>query len=69
VPGIERPLNPADAFCWSPERDCQTTDYEVDAAGRYWIKAEGGRIQVPTDKILHHTADRDDRHVCLMGAE
>src|SRR6516164_7213234 len=47
VPGIERPLNPADAFCCSPERDCQTTDYKADAVGHYWIKAEGERIQVP----------------------
>jgi hypothetical protein len=31
VPGIERPLNPVEAFCCSPERDCQTTDYETDA--------------------------------------
>jgi hypothetical protein len=55
VPGIERPLNPADASCCSPERDCQTTDYGADAAGRYWIKAEGERIQVPPDKILQRT--------------
>jgi hypothetical protein len=63
VPGIERPRNPADAFCCSPERDCQTTDYEVDAAGHYWIKAEGERIQVPTDKILHHIDNPTGRAV------
>jgi hypothetical protein len=52
VPGIEIPLNPADAFCCSPERDCYTTDYETDVTGRYWIKADGERIEVPPDKIL-----------------
>ena len=66
VPGIERPLNPVDAFCCSPERDCQTTDYEVDAAGRYWIKAEGQRIEVPTDKILHHTDNPTGRAVACL---
>jgi len=66
VPGIERPLNPADAFCCSPERDRQTTDYEVDAAGPYWITAEGERIQVPTDKILHHTDNPTGRAVACF---
>lgn len=41
VPGTERILIPADASCCSPERDCQITDYETDAAGLYWIEAEG----------------------------
>src|SRR5215472_1808915 len=47
MPGTETFRNPADAFCCSPERDCQITDYETDAAGLYWIEAEGERIQVP----------------------
>ena len=55
VLGIEKPLNPADAFSCSLERDCQATDYEADATGRYWISGEGERIQVPPDKILHRT--------------
>jgi hypothetical protein len=55
VPGNETFLNPADAFCCSPERDCQITDYETDATGLYWIEAEGERIQVPPEKILQHT--------------
>ena len=66
VPGIERPRNPADAFCCSPERDCQTTDSEVDASGHYWIKAEGERIQVPTDKILHHIDNPTGRAVACL---
>jgi hypothetical protein len=66
VPGIERPLNPADASCCSPERDCQTTDYEVDAAGRYWIKAEGERIQVPPDQILQHIDNPTGRAVACL---
>ena len=66
VPGIERPLNPADASCCSPERDCQTTDYEVDAAGGYWIKADGERIQVPPDKILQRTDNPTGRAVACL---
>ena len=66
VPGIERPLNPVEAFCCSPERDCQTTDYETDAAGLYWIKAEGERIQVPPDKILQRTDNPTGRAVACL---
>jgi hypothetical protein len=65
VPGTETFLNPADAFCCSPERDCQTTDYETDAAGLYWIKAEGERVQVPPDKILQSTDNPTGRAVVL----
>ena len=66
VPGIEKPLNPADALCCSPERDCQTTDYEADATGRYWINAEGERIQVPPDKILHRIDNPTGRAVACF---
>jgi hypothetical protein len=62
VPGIERPLNPQDASCCSPERDCQATAYETDG-GRYWIKAEGERIEVPPDKILQRTDNPTGRAV------
>jgi hypothetical protein len=50
-PGTERQLGDR-APCCSPERDCQTTDYETDAEGGYWITVEGERIQIPPDKIL-----------------
>ena len=66
VPGIEKPLNPAEAFCCSPERDCQTTDYETDVAGRYWIKADGERIQVPPDEILQRTDNPTGRAVACL---
>ena len=66
VPEIERPLNPVEAFCCSHERDCQTTDYETDAAGLYWIKAEGERIQVPPDKILLRTDNPTGRAVACL---
>jgi hypothetical protein len=65
VPGIERPLNPQDASCCSPERDCQTTDYETDG-GRYWIKAEGERIEVSPDKILQRTDNPTGRAVACL---
>jgi hypothetical protein len=65
-PGTETFLNPSYAACCSPERDCQTTEYETDAAGLYWIEAEGERIQVPPNKILQRT-DNPTGHavVCL----
>jgi hypothetical protein len=65
VPGIERPLNPQDASCCSPERDCQITDYETDG-GRYWIKAEGEHIEVPPDKILQRTDNPTGRAVACF---
>ena len=65
VPGTEEILNPADASCCSPERDCQTTDYETEG-GRYWIKAEGERIQVPPDKILQRTDNPTGRAVTCL---
>ena len=65
VPGTQRIRNPADALCCSPERDCQTTDYETDGS-RYWIKAEGERIQVPPDKILQRTDNPTGRAVACL---
>jgi hypothetical protein len=41
--------------CCSPTKDCQMTDYETDAEGRYWIAVEGERVQVPPQKILQRT--------------
>jgi hypothetical protein len=66
VPGTDRILNPTDASCCSLARDCQATDYETDAAGRYWIKAEGERIQVPPDKILKRTDNPTGRAVACL---
>ena len=64
VPGTtERFLNSVDASCCSPERDCQPTDYDTDAAGHYWIKVKGERIQVPADKILQRTDNPTGRAV------
>jgi hypothetical protein len=56
---------PQDASCCSPERDCQTTNYETDGA-RYWIKAEGERIEVPSDKILQRTDNPTGRAVACL---
>jgi hypothetical protein len=52
--------------CCSPASDCQTTDYETDADGRYWIIAEGERIQVPPDKILQRTDNPTGRGVACL---
>jgi hypothetical protein len=52
--------------CCSPERDCQTTDYEADAGGRYWITVEGERIPVPLDKILQRTDNPTGRGVACL---
>src|SRR5215831_4722114 len=49
--------------CCSPSSDCQITDYETDAEGRYWITAEGERIQVPPNKILQRTDRSEERRV------
>jgi len=49
--------------CCSPERDCQSTDYETDADGRYWITVGGERLQVPPDKILKRTDNPTGRGV------
>jgi len=38
----------------------------ADASGHYWIKAEGERIQVPTDKILHHIDNPTGRAVACL---
>jgi hypothetical protein len=52
--------------CCSPASDCQATDYETDAEGRYWIVAEGERIQVPPDKILQRTDNPTGRGVACL---
>jgi len=52
--------------CCSPASDCQTTDYETDAEGRYWITAEGERIQVPPDKILQRADNPTGRGVACL---
>ena len=51
------------APCCSPARDCQTTDYETDPEGRYWITIEGERIQIPLDKVLKRTDNPTGRGV------
>ena len=52
--------------CCLPTSDCQMTDYETDAAGRYWITAEGERIQVPPDKILQRADNPTGRGVTSL---
>lgn len=52
--------------CCSPASDCQMTDYETDADGRYWISAEGERIQVPPDKILQRADNPTGRGVACL---
>jgi hypothetical protein len=52
--------------CCSPESDCQTTDYETAADGRYWITVEGERIQVPPDKVLQRTDNPTGRGVACL---
>ena len=42
------------------------TDYETDTDGRYWITAEGERIQVPFDKILQRTDNPTGRAVACL---
>ena len=52
--------------CCSPASDCQATDYDTDAEGRYWITAEGERIQVPPDKILQRADNPTGRGVACL---
>jgi hypothetical protein len=52
--------------CCSPASDCQMTDYETDAEGRYWIIAEGEPIQVPPDKILQRADNPTGRGVACL---
>ena len=63
-PGTEGMMG--SSSCCSPERDCQITDYETDANGRYWITAAGERIQVPPDKILQRTDNPTGRGVACL---
>src|SRR5215471_6800347 len=64
-PGTDGMIDGPTACC-SPARDCQTIDYETDAAGRYWINAEGEGIQVPSDKILQRTDNPTGRAVACL---
>jgi hypothetical protein len=64
-PRTEKGLG-ASVPCCSPARDCQTTDYETDAEGRYWITVEGERIQVPPDKVLQRTDNPTGRGVACL---
>lgn len=64
-PGAEGTVG-GSASCCSPASDCQLTDYETDADGRYWITAEGERIQVPPGKILQRTDNPTGRGVACL---
>jgi hypothetical protein len=52
--------------CCAPASDCQMTDYDTDADGRYWIFTEGERIQVPPDKILQRADNPTGRGVACL---
>jgi hypothetical protein len=64
-PGTEGKIG-GSISCCSPERDCQMTDYETDAEGRYWITAAGERIEVPVEKILQRTDNPTGRAVACL---
>jgi len=63
-PGTEGKMG--STSCCSPEKDCQMTDYETDADGRYWITAEGERIQVPPGKILQRADNPTGRGIACL---
>ena len=69
VPGLDpvKLLNPVEASCCSPDRDCKTVDYRTDAAGSYWIVADGERVQIPPDKILQRTDNPTGRAVACWN--
>jgi hypothetical protein len=52
--------------CCSPASDCQIMDYDTDAEGRYWVTAEGERIQVPPEKILQRADNPTGRGVACL---
>jgi len=64
-PGTEGMLEGGSSCC-SPARDCEMTDYETDAEGRYWITVKGERIQIPPDKILQRTDNPTGRGVACL---
>jgi len=64
-PGTEG-IRGGSVSCCSPTSDCQVTDYETDADGRYWIIAEGERIQVPPEKILQRADNPTGRGVACL---
>ena len=69
VPGLDpvKLLNPIESWCCSPDRDCKTVDYQTDAAGSYWIVADGERVQIPPDKILQRTDNPTGRAVACWN--
>jgi hypothetical protein len=69
VPGLDpvKLLNPVESWCCSPDRDCRTVDYQTDAAGSYWIVADGERVQIPPDKILERTDNPTGRAVACWS--
>jgi hypothetical protein len=69
VPGLDpaKVFNPADSWCCSPDRDCKTVNYQTDGAGRYWIVANGERVEIPPDKILERTDRSGCRVLDLFG--
>ena len=69
VPGLDpvKLLNPTESWCCSPDRDCKTVDYQTDAAGSYWIVADGERVQIPPDKILQRTDNPTGRAVACWN--
>ena len=64
-PGMEGVIDSGNSCC-SPASDCQMTDYETDTGGRYWVTAEGERLQVPPDKILQRTDNPTGRGVVCL---
>src|SRR5262249_54574527 len=64
-PGSEGMMDSGTSCC-SPARDCETTDYETDADGRYWITVQSERIQVPPNKILQRTDNPTGRGVACF---
>lgn len=69
VPGLDlvKLLNPVESWCCSPDRDCKTVDYQTDAAGSYWVVADGERVQIPPDKILERTDNPTGRAVACWN--
>jgi hypothetical protein len=69
IPGLDpvKLLNPTESWCCSPDRDCKTVDYQTDAAGSYWIVADGERVQIPPDKILQRTDNPTGRAVACWN--
>jgi hypothetical protein len=68
VPGVDQNIiNAQERSCCSPDRDCKTVDYQTDAAGSYWIVADGEPVQIPPDKILQRTDNPTGRAVACWN--